>query len=110
MVNRLVKFGGWEATQHLPNYDPINDRSDLPTIVQLCDSDEDNTHVVGVCGDWIFDSNRGHALPLEAASLDACCVGAATFLRVSYAVRLVPGRKLLKKRKRAEAGDAMGDA
>ena len=70
-----------------------------PTVVQLSASDGDNTHVVGIAGDWIFDSNRHHALPLSKESLDACCIGRATFSHASYAVRLVPGKKMLKRKR-----------
>ena len=93
-------MGGWQETPHLPRFDPLTNRSHHPTIVQLCASDGDNTHVVCLPGDWIFDSNRRHVLPLCKASLDACCLGATTFLRVSYAARLVPGKRLKRERGR----------
>jgi hypothetical protein len=95
----VKKLGGFVA-QRMPNYDPLTDRSPHPTILQLCASDGDNTHVVGIAGDWIFDSNRHNALPLCKESLDACCLGDASFLRSSYAIRLVPGKKLLKRKRR----------
>ena len=77
-------LGGWAATQHLLNFDPLADRSPYPTIVQLCDSDDDNSHVIAITGDWLFDSNRPHTIPLvDRSSLDACCIGHATFKRVS---------------------------
>ena len=31
---------------------------------------------------WIFDFNQSHALPLDRAGLDACCLGDATYLAV----------------------------
>ena len=90
--------GGWSETKRLGNFDPLTDRSPHPTIVQLNASDGDNTHVVGVAGDWIFDSNKPAALPLSRESLDACCLGDAVFKNASYAVRLVAGTKLKRKR------------
>jgi hypothetical protein len=101
-VQLLRDQGGWAETICLSNFDPLADSSENPTIVQLSDSSGDNTHVVGVAGGWIFDSNRHEALPLSRASLDACCLGNATFSHASYAVRFVPGKKL-QKRKRDNA-------
>ena len=72
-------------------------------MVQLCSVDEsgyeNNEHVVAIAGDWIFDSNKTHALPLNAESLDACCLSSDTFKRTSYAVRFIPGKKLLKRKR-----------
>jgi hypothetical protein len=99
-VDILRAHGGWEKTLQLHDFNPLTDRSPHPTVVQLCDSDEDNTHTVGIAGNWIFDSNRCKALWLSQASLDACCPGRATFKRVSYAVRFIPGRKLKRARAR----------
>jgi hypothetical protein len=97
-VHEVQCMGGWQESPRLPNFNPLTDRSPHPTIVQLCASDGDNTHVVGIAGDWIFDSNLHRAKPLCKESLDDCCVGATTFLRVSYAVRFVPNRRLKRKR------------
>jgi hypothetical protein len=36
-------------------------------------TDKSNSHCVGVVGQWIFDSNLEHALPLTKAALDWCC-------------------------------------
>ena len=94
--------GGWSETRRLGDFDPLSDRSPHPTIVQLNDSDNDNTHVVGIAGEWIFDSNKHEALPLTRESFNACCLGDAPFKNVAYAVRFVPGKKL--KRKRGDAG------
>ena len=69
--------------------------------MQLCDSDDDNRHVVAIADNWIFDSNRCGALRLSRASLDACCLGAATFSHVSYAARFVPGKNLRKRKREA---------
>ena len=100
-VDMMVAFGGFagDKTKQLTNFDPLADRSPHPTIVQLSDSNRDNRHAVAIAGEWIFDSNKHHALPLSKESLDACCLGRATFSHVSYAVRLVPSKKLLKRRR-----------
>ena len=97
-VDVLVAFGGWAETKELTNFDPLAERSPHPTIVQVCASDGDNTHIVALAGDWIFDSNLHSALPLSKESLDACCLGLAAFSHASYSVRLVPGKKLKRKR------------
>jgi hypothetical protein len=97
VVELVAKSGGWTDTPAIKTFDPLSDRSPHVTIVQLCASDGDNTHVTAIAGDWLFDSNRQSALPLTAASLDMACVGKPTFSRVSYAVRLIPGKKLLKR-------------
>ena len=103
-IRRLIKHGGWAESRVLKNFNPLADRSPHPTILQLCDSDEENTHVVAIAGDWLFDSNYTHALPFPAddakrsrESLDIACLGAATFARASYAARLVPGKKLARQ-------------
>ena len=41
---------------------------------------------------WIFDFNHTHALSLSSESLDACCIGAATFRGVVSAFRLERAR------------------
>lgn len=95
----LNSRGGWQKTKHIPNFDPLADTSMHATIVQLSDSNGSNTHAIGIAGRWLFDSNQKEALPLTAKSLNACCLGDATFDHASYAVRLFPGKRL-KKRKR----------
>ena len=64
---------------------------------------EHNNHVVGLVGDWIFDSNHAQALPL-ARGLDACCLG-GKYDRVAYAARLKPGKTLKKEMKKKAAGN-----
>ena len=93
VVQTVQDVGGWAKVDVIPGFDPINNRSPLVTVVQLCAVNaagvEDNTHVVAIVGDRIFDSNYTHALELSQASLDTCCVGEGwTFKRVSYAARL----------------------
>jgi hypothetical protein len=85
---------GWKETARIKNFDPLSNRSQDVTIVQLCATDGDNTHIIAIAGDWLFDSNRHSAMPLSRENLDRCCLGAEKFLRSSYAVRLVPGKKL----------------
>jgi len=36
-------------------------------------TDNSTSHCVGVVGQWIFDSNLEHALPLTKVALDWCC-------------------------------------
>ena len=97
VVQLVIKSGGWVDTPEITRFGPLRDRSPHVTIAQLFASDGDNTHVVAIAGDWLFDSNRDFALPLTADSLDMACVGKVTFSHVSYAVRLIPGKKLLKR-------------
>lgn len=101
-VDTLVACGGWARPQVLDCsiFDPLVHRSPLPTIVQLCASDADNTHVVGIAGDYLYDSNFTERRLLTREALDASCIGEATFARASYAARLTPGKKLCKKRAR----------
>jgi len=94
----LKEKGGWADPVRLPNHDPITDRSKDITIVQLCDADGDNTHIVSTVGDWIFDSRQFDKMDLSPENLDRACVG---FHHVSRAYRLVPGKKL-RKRKRVD--------
>ena len=71
----------------------------------------DNSHVVAIVGRdvgrRIFDSNQHKPLPLSRDSLDACCLGPTTF-HVSYAMRFVPSKKLLRaaQARAREAGAA----
>lgn len=103
-VRRIRAMGGWKETPHLPNFDPVINHSPHVTIVQLRDSHGSNTHVIAIAGDLIFDSNHPEPRSLSKAALDACCLGAATFARVSYAVRFIPAAKALKRERMAAAG------
>lgn len=75
--------------------------ADLPatdvTRPQLCDSDENNTHIIGIAGDFIYDSNHHERVELSPEALDGCCLGAASFKRVAYAVRFHPSDKLCRR-------------
>ena len=102
----LEKAGGWSepAILNCATFDPLSDRSPLPTIVQLSDG-LDNTHVVGIAGDYIYNSNWHQRRLLSPEALDACCDGTAgCFKHASYAARLNPGTKLRKR-----ARDALAD-
>ena len=67
-------------------------------------SDGAGTHAVATLGGLIFDAAERRALPLSRAALDHC-VGAqlngARFSHVARAVRLVPGKSLRKRLRRA---------
>ena len=92
-VKLVSDMGGWKDTGRLTNFDPLTNRSPHPTIVQLCDSEGEARHVVGIAGDWIFDSNRSTAMPLTHENLDAACPGKSLFSRVTYATRFTPTTK-----------------
>jgi len=96
----VTNLGGWLETKRIPNFDPLNDVSPHPTILQLHGSDHDNTHVVGIAGEWIFDSNQRTAMPLCKESLDKCCLGRATFLHSAQAVRFFPTKQLKRTKKK----------
>ena len=77
-------------------FDPLTDRSPLPTLVQLSDG-VSNTHIVGIAGDFVYNSNWHEPRLLSPEALDACCPGVHTFKHASYAARLCPGKKLRKR-------------
>ena len=45
----------------------------LMCLIGLLSDDSKTDHAVAVTGNWIFDSNLEHALPLCKESLDLCC-------------------------------------
>ena len=100
-------------------FDCLEPRSPYPTCILIHGSDGSTDHCITTLGDWIFDSNMPHALPLCQASLDQCVDldgEGATFKRCVKVLRMVPGKKLMKilqgQRKRAreqlEASDGRG--
>ena len=104
----LEKAGGWSepAILNCATFDPLVDRSPLPTILQLSDG-LDNTHVVGIAGDYVYNSNWRERRLLSPEALDACCDGTpGSFKHASYAARLNPGTKLRKRVRKALADAA----
>ena len=101
-VQWLQRAGGWAKTERLKKFKPLLDRSPLPTLLQIYDSSGDSTHTVAIVGDLIFDANASSPRPLSDEGLNACCLGEATFVRPSYAVRFEPAKAL-----RAEAAQAL---
>jgi hypothetical protein len=105
----LEEAGGWSEPTILncATFDPLADRSPLPTIVQLSDSHDDNTHVVGIAGDYVYNSNWRERRLLSPEALDACCDGTpGSFKHASYAARLRPGTKLRNRARQALADAA----
>ena len=113
VVRRLVARGGWAQTPHLGGFDPLAaDVDPRPTIVQLCDTAGDNKHVVALADGLVFDSNEPVPCKLSRQALDACCLGAARYSHVSYAVRFEPSKKAARavKKRKAEAEAAAAAA
>jgi len=101
-LNRIVReeLTGWRVTRALTGdaaaaFDCLEDRPPFPTCIQIHGSDGCTTHCISTLGDWIFDSNMTHALPLCQASLDLCTNG-ATFKGCVKVLRLEPSKKLLR--------------
>ena len=102
---------GWAVLKVLKvgtaaSFDCLATRSPYPTCILIHGSDGSTDHCITTLGDWIFDSNKSHALPLCQASLDQCIdLGGegVTFMGCVKVVKLVPSKKLLAvlgKRKR----------
>ena len=102
---------GWDVPKVLVGgaaaaFDCLAIRSPYPACIQIHGSDGSTDHCITTLGDWIFDSNKSHALPLCQASLDQCVdLGGegVTFMGCAKVVKLVPSKKLLAvlgKRKR----------
>ena len=117
-LNRTVlkELNGWDVVEALTGdaaaaFDCLATRSPYPTCIRICGSDGSTTHCITTLGDWIFDSNETHALPLCPESLDRCAgshMNGARFVGCVKVMKLVPGKKLLttlgkRKRKRQSA-------
>ena len=93
---------GWSSAP-ITGHDPLATVFPEPVNLQLVGSDGAGTHAVATLGGLIFDAAEARALPLSRAALDRC-VGAqlngARFSHVARAVRLVPGKSLLKRLRR----------
>ena len=102
VVNNSV--GGWDVAP-ITSHDPLSPMFCEPVLLQLVGSDGAGTHAVATLGDLIFDATEARALPLSRAALDRC-VGAqlngARFSHVARAVRLVPGKSVHTRMRRAE--------
>ena len=61
---------------------------DAVSVIQLEDSGGNVCHCVAACGGWLFDTNKSHAVPLDAGGLDRCCLDEATFVKVMAGFRL----------------------
>ena len=71
---------------------PLANKSPFPTLVSLCSIDGSKAHAMTICGDYIFDSNAKHPLPLVAESLDWCCgtaMATCPFSHVHRAIRFL---------------------
>ena len=78
--------------QKLKSWDVLVDSKEyLMCLVGLQGSDGKTDHAVAVAGNWIFDSNFEHALPLSKQSLDLCCSDGETkcsFVKITRACML----------------------
>ena len=89
-IENLMKKGGpFRPLEHAPQH---------PTVLHLRDTNNCETHAVGLAAGWIFDANRSHALPVTKLNLGECCNGAAFFKEAVAAFRFTPGNKLLQHR------------
>ena len=99
-----TNLAGW-STKPIHSHDPLAAIIAEPVNLQLVGSDGAGTHAVATLGDLIFDATEARALPLSRAALDQC-VGAqlngARFSHVARAVRLVPGKSVHTRMRRAE--------
>ena len=71
---------------HVKTWDIFEDSKNyLMCLVGLHGSDGKKDHAITIAGQWIFDFNLEHALPLTRESLDLCCldVSQKTFIWVS---------------------------
>ena len=77
-----------------------------PFCIQIRCSDGAVNHTIVTVGDWVFDSNEVHALPLCQESLDRCAGDGATFVGCVRVLKFEPNKKLVnalaKKRKRVD--------
>ena len=112
-LNRIVlkELKGWRVAGALTGataaaFDCLAARSPYPACIQIRGSDGLTSHCITTLGEWIFDSNETHALPLCQESLDRCAgshINGAKFAGCVKVLKLVPGNKLLTilgKRKR----------
>ena len=120
-LNQIVvkDLNGWRVTGALTgdaaaSFDCLTTRSPYPACIRICGTDGSASHCITTLGDWTFDSNETHALPLCQESLDRCAgsqINGARFAGCVKVLKLAPGKNLLKilgKRKRAESMDSRG--
>lgn len=86
---------GW-LTIDIDTTDLLSNRSEMPRVVQLHSSSGSISHVVTLLGDYIFDSNKTHALTLTQAGLDNACLGKDTFRDFICAFELMPCARVKK--------------
>ena len=108
VVDVLNGHGGWSEPDILDcsRFNPVVDRSERPTIVQINDG-ESNEHIIGIAGDFVYNSNWHDRRRLSKEVLDACCLDGRSFKHASYAARLCPGKQLRKRARKvlAEASE-----
>jgi hypothetical protein len=92
-VKLVLEKLGWE-TRTIHEFDPLSDRSDKPTVMQIHSSSGCCSHAVTIVGDLIFDSNKTRAVNLDVSGLDRVCLGIDTFHEAKSAFRLVPCMKV----------------
>ena len=73
----LKELKGWDVPKVLKGdaaaaFDCLATRSPYPTCILIHGTDGSTDHCITTLGDWIFDSNMPHALPLCQASLNQC--------------------------------------
>ena len=101
---------GWKVSGALTGdvaalFDALVTKSPYPTCIRIQGSDGSTSHCITTLGDWIFDSNETHALPLCPESLDRCTtceMRKAAFVGCVKVLRLEPSKRLqsiLGKRK-----------
>ena len=50
------------------------------TIANICGNHNNESHTISIVdGEWIFDSNFSHAMPLEQKYLDECCSSVSSY-------------------------------
>jgi hypothetical protein len=71
----------------IEEWDILNVRSPLPTLVVLLGADGGQSHSITVVNDLVFDSNCFYAMRLSKATLDWCCNCEDGFIRAAYILR-----------------------
>ena len=115
------ELNGWRVVGALTgdaaaSFDCLTTRSPYPACIRISGTDGSASHCITTLGDWTFDSNETHALPLCQESLDRCAgsqINGARFAGCVKVLKLAPGKKLLKilgKRKRQQEIIQSGDS
>ncbi|MBM94221.1 MAG: hypothetical protein CMF51_05690 [Legionellales bacterium] len=92
----VVSMGGFQVTKRNEDFNPFSDpRPDVIKLVQVTETNMENSHCIAIVDHMIFDANKKGPMPLTPVNLHRVCLGFPKFLYLrSASTSFIPGKRV----------------